>query len=105
MLHFPDGRSEIVLSVPRYDFNWQMTYEFKRPMRIPKGTRVQFDAQFDNTRRGGYLNPNSWVYWGDQTWEEMMGNWFGLLIDRTTNPNDVMEPLGTGSVLGGGAEG
>ena len=104
-LHFPDGQSEIVLNVPRYDFNWQMTYEFKRPMRIPKGTRVQFDARFDNTRYSGYLNPNTWVYWGDQTWEEMMGNWFGLLIDRTTNPKDVMKSLGTSSVLGGGAEG
>jgi mono/diheme cytochrome c family protein len=104
-LHFPDGRSETVLNVPRYDFNWQLTYEFKRPIRIPRGTRAQFDAHFDNTRRGGWLKPNSWVYWGDQTWEEMMGNWFGLLIDRTIDPNDVMEPLGTSSVLGGGAEG
>lgn len=104
-LHFPDGRSETVLRVPRYDFNWQLTYEFRQPIRIPKGTRAQFDAHFDNTRRGGFLKPNSWVYWGDQTWEEMMGNWFGLLIDRTIDPNDVMKPIGTSSVLGGGEEG
>jgi hypothetical protein len=104
-LQFPDGRSETILSVPRYDFNWQMTYAFKRPVRIPKGTRARFDAHFDNTRRGGWLKPDSWVYWGDQTWEEMMGNWFGLLIDRTIDPNDVMKPLGTSSVLGGGEEG
>jgi hypothetical protein len=104
-LQFPDGRSETILSVPRYDFNWQMTYEFRRPVRIPKGTRAQFDAHFDNTRRGGWLKPNSWVYWGDQTWEEMMGNWFGLLIDRRVDPNDVMKPLGVSSVLGGGEEG
>lgn len=104
-LHFPDGRSETVLRVPRYDFNWQMTYEFARPMRIPKGTKVQFEAHYNNTVRGGYLNPNRWVYWGDQTWEEMMGNWFGLLIDRTIDPNDVMKPLDKSSVLGGGEEG
>ena len=104
-LHFPDGRSETVLRVPRYDFNWQMTYEFKRPIRIPKGTKAQFDANYNNTLRGGYLNPNSWVYWGDQTWEEMMGNWFGLLIDRKIDPNDVMKAIAPSSVLGGGEEG
>jgi hypothetical protein len=104
-LQFPDGRSETVLSVPRYDFNWQMTYEFKRPIRIPRGTKVQFEAHYNNTVRRGYLNPSSWVYWGDQTWEEMMGNWFGLLIDRTIDPNDVMKPVSPSSVLGGGEEG
>ena len=104
-LQFPDGRSETVLSVPRYDFNWQMTYEFKRPIRIPRGTKVQFEAHYNNTVRRGYLNPSSWVYWGDQTWEEMMGNWFGLLIDRKIDPNDVMKPVSPSSVLGGGEEG
>ena len=80
-------------------------YEFKQPIRIPKGTKVQFEAHFNNTVRAGYLNPGSWVYWGDQTWEEMMGNWFGLLIDRKIDPNDVMKPIAPSSVLGGGEEG
>jgi hypothetical protein len=104
-LEYPDGRSEIILSVPRYDFNWQMTYAFAKPTTIPKGTKIVFNAHYNNTVRGGYLNPNKWVYWGDQTWEEMMGNWLGLLIDRKADPNQVLTPLEGSSILGGGAEG
>jgi hypothetical protein len=104
-LEYPDGRGETILHVPKYDFNWQMTYAFAKPAKIPKGTKIVFDAHYDNTRRGGALNPNRWVYWGDQTWEEMMGNWLGLLIDRTVDPNRVLEPLDKSSILGGGAEG
>ena len=104
-LHYPDGRSETVLSVPKYDFNWQMTYDFAKPTRIPKGTKITFEAHYNNTVRGGYLNPNKWVYWGDQTWEEMMGNWLGLVIDRKVDPNEVLKPLEKSIVLGGGTEG
>ena len=91
--------------MPKYDFNWQMTYAFATPTKIPKGTKIVFDAHYNNTRRGGYLNPDKWVFWGDQTWEEMMGNWIGLLIDRTIDPNQVITPLDGSSILGGGAEG
>ena len=104
-LEYPDGRSEILLRVPKYDFNWQMTYAFAKPTKIPKGTKIVFDAHYNNTRRGGYLNPEKWVFWGDQTWEEMMGNWIGLLIDRKVDPNQVITPLDGSSILGGGAEG
>ena len=104
-LEYPDGRSEIILRVPKYDFNWQMTYAFAKPTKIPKGTKIVFDAHYNNTRRGGYLNPGKWVFWGDQTWEEMMGNWIGLLIDRKVDPNQVITPLDGSSILGGGAEG
>jgi hypothetical protein len=104
-LEYPDGRSEILLHVPKYDFNWQMTYAFAKPATIPKGTKIVFEAHFNNTLRRGYLNPNKWVFWGDQTWEEMMGNWIGLLIDRKVDPNQVLTPLDGSSILGGGAEG
>ena len=104
-LEYPDGRTETVLNVPRYDFNWQMTYDFAKPTRIPKGTKVVFNAHYRNTVRGGYLNPNKWVYWGDQTWEEMMGNWLGIVIDRNVKPDDVLKPLGNSNVGGGGDEG
>jgi hypothetical protein len=104
-LEYPDGRAETLLSVPKYDFNWQMTYAFAKPTRVPKGTKIRFDAHYDNTRRGGYLDPGRWVYWGDQTWEEMMGNWLGLVIDRGLTPRDVIEPLNKSSIQGGGSEG
>ena len=100
-LEYPDGRAETVLSVPRYDFNWQMTYNFAKPTKVPKGTKVIFNAHYNNTVRRGYLNPNKWVYWGDQTWEEMMGNWLGLIVDRDVQANEVVEPLGTSNIGGG----
>jgi hypothetical protein len=76
-LIYPDGRSEVVLSVPRYDFNWQSTYRLVTPLRVPAGTRVACTGTFDNSA-GNPNNPDPTqvVRWGDQTWEEMMG---GLL--------------------------
>jgi hypothetical protein len=104
-LDYPDGRAETILSVPRYDFNWQMTYAFAKPTKVTKGTKIRFDAHYNNTRRAGYLDPSRWVYWGDQTWEEMMGNWLGLVIDRNLKPTDVLQPLNKSNIQGGGSEG
>jgi peroxiredoxin len=76
-LVYPDGRSEIVLSVPRYDFNWQSTYRLVTPLRVPAGTKVECTGTFDNSvGNPNNPDPTQVVRWGDQTWEEMMG---GLL--------------------------
>jgi hypothetical protein len=79
---YPDGRSEILLSVPKYDFNWQLTYELETPVALPKGTRVDCVAHFDNST-GNKFNPDPTkeVRWGDQTWEEMMIGWFSYTRD------------------------
>src|SRR5262249_10288441 len=83
LLTFPDGHREVVLRVPRYDFNWQLGYDVASPIKIPKGTRLRVDAHFDNSsaNRG---NPDSTVdvYGGTQTWEEMMNPWFGVVVDK-----------------------
>ncbi len=74
---YPDGRSEILLNVPSYDFNWQLTYEPKEPIRLPKGTQIDCVAYFDNSAKNKYNpDPTATVRWGDQTWEEMMIGWF-----------------------------
>ncbi|MEW6211512.1 MAG: thiol-disulfide isomerase [Acidobacteriota bacterium] len=74
---YPDGRSEILLSVPKYDFNWQLTYIPKTPIALPKGTRLDCVAHFDNSEKNKYNpDPTKAVRWGDQTWEEMMIGWF-----------------------------
>ena len=69
----PDGKREILLRVPKYDFNWQMKYELKTERRIPKGSKIECVAHFDNSRKNPN-NPNPWrpVVWGEQTFEEMM---------------------------------
>ncbi len=75
---FPDGRSEILLDVPKYDFNWQIRYLLAEPKRMPKGTTLHCTAYYDNSAENlANPNPNETVRWGDQTWEEMMIGWFG----------------------------
>ena len=70
---YPDGRKEIVLRVPRYDFNWQGDYWLKEPLSLPKGSTLRVTAHFDNsTANKANPNPKETVRWGDQTWEEMM---------------------------------
>lgn len=77
--HFPDGRSERLLCVPNYDFNWQTTYVLEQPVLLPKGTKMQTIAHFDNSANNKYNpDPSRPVRWGEQTWEEMMIGWMGL---------------------------
>jgi peroxiredoxin/mono/diheme cytochrome c family protein len=71
--HYPDGRKEILLNVPSYDFNWQHRYRFAKPLQIPKGTEIECVAHFDNSvDNAANPDPTKPVRWGDQTWEEMM---------------------------------
>lgn len=71
--HFPDGRVETLLSIPRYDFAWQSTYRLAEPLHLPKGTTIECTAHFDNSvANKANPNPQERVRWGDQTWEEMM---------------------------------
>jgi hypothetical protein len=70
---YPDGRTETILAVPRYDFNWQTEYEFKQPLNLPKGTKIHAVAWYDNSPANkSNPDPTKEVWWGDQTWEEMM---------------------------------
>ena len=70
---YPDGRSEVILSVPKYDFNWQTDYVFAQPLKLPKGTRIHAVAHYDNSPANkSNPDPTIDVAWGDQTWEEMM---------------------------------
>jgi len=79
---YPDGRSEVVLQVPKYDFNWQLLYRFKQPLFLPKGARLDCVAHFDNSSKNKF-NPDATkeVRWGPQTWEEMMIGWFDYVVD------------------------
>lgn len=70
---YPDGKTETILSVPRYDFGWQSTYHLKEPLRLPAGTRIDCTAYFDNSKENlNNPDPTKSVRWGQQTWEEMM---------------------------------
>ena len=70
---FPDGKRETLLSVPRYDFNWQSAYRLEKPLHMPAGTRIECTAHYDNSKDNpNNPDPNKLVRWGDQTWDEMM---------------------------------
>lgn len=84
---YPDGRVEDVLTVPRYDFNWQRVYLLKEPMRVPKGTSVEFIGTYDNSA-GNKFNPDPTkaVRWGETTKDEMMqGRIFYESADENLN--------------------
>lgn len=71
--HYPDGTAEILLDVPRFEFDWQYSYFLKSPRRLPRGTRLECVAHFDNSPQNrSNPDPHATVRWGDQTWEEMM---------------------------------
>jgi copper type II ascorbate-dependent monooxygenase-like protein len=74
----PDGSSEVILDVPKYDFNWQTYYLFAKPLEIPAGARIIARAWYDNSAdNDNNPDPTATVRWGDQTWEEMQ--YTGLL--------------------------
>jgi hypothetical protein len=73
----PDGSREVLLAVPRYDFNWQTNYYLAEPIRVPKGATIEFEVIYDNSA----VNPNNpdprqLVTWGEQSWNEMMIGFF-----------------------------
>jgi hypothetical protein len=78
---FPDGRQEILLDVPRYDFAWQQTYALTEPKLMPAGTRVRCVAHYDNSPENvANPNPNRIVHWGEQTWDEMLMGFMDLAV-------------------------
>lgn len=88
---YPNGAKEELVNVPKYDFNWQLVYEFSQPLLLPKGTVLRADAVFDNST-GNRFNPDSKaeVRWGDQTWQEMMVGFFDVAVAPATDPRAVV---------------
>jgi hypothetical protein len=85
VLELPDGTKKPVLSVPKYDFNWQTYYMFKEPLRVSKGSRLHASAWYDNSAANkSNPDPKIDVKWGDQTWEEMQ--YTGILFSPATPP-------------------
>jgi peroxiredoxin len=72
-VEYPDGRKETLLSVPKYEFNWQTTYELKTPKFIPAGSKLIHTMTWDNSvLNKANPDPNRIVPWGEQTWDEML---------------------------------
>ncbi len=83
---YPDGRRETLLSVPKYDFNWQTTYAIKDPPLLPAGTVLESVAGFDNSPNNKFNpDPKATVGWGDQTTSEMHIAFLELVVDAKAN--------------------
>ena len=73
---YRDGREEILLSVPHFDFNWQTNYVFGEPKFLPAGTTVVQTSWWDNSAKNlGNPEPHRAVRWGFQSWDEMLASW------------------------------
>jgi hypothetical protein len=90
---YPNGESAVLLSLPTYDFNWQLTYHLQQPLKLPKGTRLEVTAWYDNSANNpANPDPTKEVWWGDQTWEEMLVGFVDFAIPVTMNPRDIVPP-------------
>jgi hypothetical protein len=77
---YPDGREEVVLRVPKYDFNWQLSYKLAEPKFMPKGSTLKVTMHYDNSAANRFNpDPTATVRWGEQTWEEMMLGYYGTI--------------------------
>ena len=90
---YPDGKQEVILDVPKYDFNWQITYSYKEPKRVPKGTQVELTTTWDNSANNpNNPDPNQTVVWGEPTTAEMM---FGWMRHTHVDPRPIVVGGGT----------
>ncbi|MBL8226908.1 MAG: thiol-disulfide isomerase [Bryobacterales bacterium] len=90
---YPTGESEVLLDVPKYDFNWQISYYLKEPKKLPKGTQLEITAHYDNSPNNPHNpDPKQEVRWGDQTWEEMLAAFVDFVIPVDLDPAYIGRP-------------
>ncbi len=79
---YPTGETRVLLSVPRYNWHWQNWYNLEQPILLPKGSKIECTAHFDNSPNNpDNADPKRAVIWGEQSWDEMMVGFFNLVFD------------------------
>ncbi len=88
---YPDGKSKLLISIPKYDFNWQRDYSFDVPVDVPAGSRLVATYIYDNSKRNpANPDPNRVVPWGEQSFDEMFYTTLRYRwTDETTKNQDV----------------
>lgn len=90
---YPTGETEVLLDVPKYDFNWQLSYVPIEPKKLPKGTVLKISAHYDNSPNNkSNPDPSKEVRWGDQTWEEMLAAFVDFVIPVDLDPAYIGRP-------------
>ncbi|HYK62151.1 MAG TPA: thiol-disulfide isomerase [Bryobacteraceae bacterium] len=97
-LVFPDGKEQMILNVPHYDFNWQLGYSLDEPIKVPKGSKLIVSGHYDNSANNKFNpDPSRTVYQGNMTWEEMFAPFFAIVVDKSVNPATALKiPFATG---------
>ena len=92
---FPDGTSRELLSVSRYDFNWQTNYDFEEPVDVPAGTKIEVIAHWDNSTDNPH-NPDATVdvSWGVESEDEMLIGFVDYTVKDGISPKKVSLVLG-----------
>ncbi len=79
---YPDGREQRLLSVPNYDFNWQLFYDLEEPLKIPAGSKIVAIGHYDNSLKNKYNPaPEKEVFWSEQSWDEMYEPYIEYTVD------------------------
>jgi hypothetical protein len=92
--HYPSGESQMLMKV-KFDFNWQLGYEFAKPIALPKGTRLEALSSYDNSENNPYNpNPNVDLRYGLQTEDEMATSFMGFITDLDVDPFQVLPRRG-----------
>src|ERR1700719_4235028 len=90
-LVFPNGETRTILQVPAYNSHWQLWYNLQEPIVLPKGTKIECTAHFDNSAKNPENpDPTKTVIWGQQSWDEMMVGFFNLVYDPRISPQDLL---------------
>jgi mono/diheme cytochrome c family protein len=107
---YPDGREQTLLTVPKYDFHWQLAYDLDEPLKLPAGSKLVVTAHYDNSDKNEHLlhhhghggdpehipGPDKEVYFRDmnQSWDEMFTPFVQYAIDNEEKPLSVVEVVG-----------
>jgi hypothetical protein len=87
---YPNGESQTLLRVPRYNWHWQLWYNLAEPIVLPKGAKIECTAHFDNSPNNpDNADPTKEVSWGDQSWDEMMVGFFNLVFPAGMPVKDI----------------
>ena len=90
---YPDGRTEVLMRVPKYDFFWQLDYKLAEPLVLPPGTRIAVTGWFDNSPNNPKNpDPTATVKFGEQSWEEMMVGAYDIVIPADMSLRDFFRP-------------
>lgn len=82
-IQFPDGSRRDLLSVPNYNFNWQLNYELIEPLLLPAGSRLLANALYDNSEGNPYNpDPEVDVRAGVTVQDEVFGHYVRVLEER-----------------------